>query len=59
MKKVIIEVVKTVTAIAVGATIGAIARPSIDEFFKIKKKSAEPEVIPSEDIEEDEVTDEE
>ena len=59
MKKVIIETVKTVAAITVGIAIGAISRPSVEEFFKLKKKSAEPEVIPSEDIEEDEVTDEE
>lgn len=57
-KKVVIEVVKFAGALTIGAVIGAITRPAVRDFFKLNKP-AEPDMIPSEDIEEEEVPAEE
>ena len=57
-KKAIVEIVKFVGALSVGATIGAITRPAVKKFFKLDK-TAEPDLIPAEDITEEEIPAEE
>ena len=52
--RLVINIAKYVGAVAVGVTIGAATRPLVKDFFKIDKK-AKPEMIPCEDIEEEEI----
>ena len=58
MKRIVIEVAKWAGAVAIGGMVGAVARPAVDKFLKMDKKS-EPETIPSDDIEEEELAEEE
>jgi hypothetical protein len=51
-------IVKFVGASIIGTTLAAMAFPAVKSFFKLNKK-AEPEVIPSEDIEDEEICDNE
>ena len=53
----VIELVKFGGSLVIGLAIGAITRPAVEKFFGIDKKDV-PETIPSEDIEEEEVTEE-
>ena len=57
-KSVVIELAKFAGALTIGVLVGAITRPAVNEFFKLNKK-AEPDVVPSEDIEEEEISVEE
>ena len=57
-KKVVIEITKFVGALAIGVTLGAVTRPAVNKFFGLDKKE-EPDMVPSEDIEEEEISDEE
>lgn len=57
-KKMIIEIAKFTGALTIGVVVGAITRPAVREFFKLNKP-AEPDTIPSEDIEEEEISAEE
>ena len=52
-KNIAVNVAKYVFAVAIGATIALIAKPSVDEFLNAKK-DGDDEVTPSTDIEEDE-----
>ena len=56
-KTAIIEIAKFVGALTIGVAIGAITRPAVNKFFGLDKK-AEPDMIPSEDIEEEEICEE-
>ena len=52
--RVVINIVKYVSAVAIGATIGAVAHPAVKNFFKLNNKEAE-ERVPSVDIAEEEI----
>ena len=57
-KRLAIEIAKFVGAVAIGVTVGAVTRPAVNEFFKLKK-TPNVDTIPSEDIEEAELADNE
>ena len=57
-KDLVIATAKYLGALAGAIVITGIAAPAVKEFFGIKKKE-EPPVIPSEDIEEDEISEDE
>lgn len=57
-KKNVIEIVKFAGALAIGIGVGAATRPAVRELFKLNKKD-EPDMVPSEDIEEEEISEEE
>lgn len=56
---IVIHLVKYVTALTIGVTVGAVTRPAVKTFFKLDNQKKKPETIPSEDIEEEEAEDEE
>lgn len=56
-KKIAIELVKFLGAVTIGAAVGAATRPAVRDLFKLNKKE-EPDTIPSEDISEEEITEE-
>lgn len=53
--KLAITIAKYVGSVAIATTIACIANPAIKNFFGLKKKE-QPEVIPSEDIDEEEIS---
>ena len=57
-KNVAVYVAKEVFAIGAGVTAAVMAMPTIKKFFKLVKPVEEPIPVPSEDIEEEEVTEE-
>lgn len=57
-KKIAIEVVKYVSALAIGVAVGAATRPAVKKLFKLEKVEKH-DTIPSEDIEEAEITEDE
>ena len=54
----IINIVKYVSALTIGVAIAGAARPAVKDFFKLGKKE-KPETIPSVDIDEEEVPEDE
>ena len=57
-KTIVVESVKFGAAVAAGLTLAAVAFPAVKKFLGLDKP-VEPDTIPSEDIEEEEISDNE
>ena len=57
-KKLMIEIAKFAGAATIGAVIAAVSRPAVKKFFKLDE-TKDTTTIPSEDIAEEEISEEE